>query len=219
MTPSVTSTSEGQKTQGQAGTTAAQNGDALVRLVNVDSRGSGVDIVWGDKKFFSGVAYKSTTPYKEAPRGTVQFKLRAAGGTEDLSAGHVELLPGRHYTLVAFPDQKGGTRLEILSDKLGLLDLGEARVRLINATTDVDDLDLFLAGTKNRILHGADSGRTAIMSFADMMAGTVEIRSPSRPAPTLLAKLDVEADRLYTFIVVGSAGALDVVQTVDRTGP
>jgi hypothetical protein len=50
-----------------------------------------------------------------------------------------------------------------------------------------------------------------------MEAGSVEIRSPNQPAPTLLNKLNVETDRLYTFIVLGEASALDLVQIVDRT--
>jgi len=214
---SVTTTSEGEETEAPSGARAAHQGSALVRLVNADPGGNGMDIIWGNDKFFSNVPYKSVTPYLEAPRGPAIFRLRAAGGSEDLSAGNRELLIGRHYTLVALPKDKGGTRLAILSDSLGLLEPGEARVRLINATTGVDDLDLFIAGTPNLILHGIDAGTVTATSFADIEGGTVEIRSPSRPAPTLVKAVKVEADRLSTFIVVGTASALDVVQIVDRT--
>jgi hypothetical protein len=217
--PSVTTTSEGEKTEAPAGKSAAQQGNALVRVVNANAEGKGLDIVWGSETLFGDVAYKSITAYVGVPRGLAQFKLRAAGGTEDLSAGHRELLSGRHYTLVALPKEKGDARLRFLSDNLGLLEPGETRVRLINATTDVNDLDLFIAGTPNRVLHGIDAGAVAATSFVDMEAGNVEIRSPTRPAPTLVAKLKVEGDRLYTFIVVGTASALDVVQIVDHTEP
>lgn len=217
--PSVTTTSEGQKTGAPAGTSAAQQGMALVRLVNADPAGKGVDIVWGNDTLFNNVSYKSITPYRESPRGTALFKLRAADGPENLSAGHTELLPGRHYTLVALPKKEGGARLSILVDNLGLLNPGEARVRLINATTDVDDLDLFVAGAKNHLLHGIDAGTATSTSFAEMEAGTVEIRSPNRPSPTLVEKFKVDPDKLYTFIVTGTAKALDAVQIVDRTEP
>jgi hypothetical protein len=190
-----------------------------VRLINADPGGKGVDLVRGNEKFFSDVPYKSITAYMEAPRGTALFKLRAADGTKNLSAGHQELLTGRHYTLVALPKKKGGARLSIFSDNLGMLEPGETRVRLINATIDVDDLDLFIAGTKNHILHGIDAGTATTTSFADMEAGTVEIRLPNRPAPTLVAKLKVESDHFYTFIVVGIADAPDVIQIVDRIEP
>jgi hypothetical protein len=216
--PSVTTTSEGDTSSAPAGTAAANQGLALVRLVNVGSEGMDVDVLSvGDEKYFSGVSFKTVTPYVEMARGLTQFKLRAAGGSEDVSANHRELLPGHRYTLLVLPEGKGDSRLMMLSDNLGQIETGETRVRLINATIGVDDLDLFLAGTTNRVLHGVDAGREVAVSFADMGAGDVEIRSPTRPAPTLLTKLSVEAERLYTFIVIGSAGKLDVVRIVDST--
>lgn len=214
--PSVTTTSEGQASEAPAGVTAAQHGDALVRFVNADVEGAGADVVSADRKLFDGVAAKGVTGYLNVPRGRIQFKLRAPGGTDDLATiGNRELVPGRHYTLVALPREKGGTRLAILGDWLGLIEPGQTRVRLINATADVDDLDLFLEGTGAHLLHGIDVGATTTSSFADMDAGTVEIRTPSQPASPLLAKLKVEPDRFYTFVVVGKAGMLDVIRMVD----
>ncbi len=215
--PSVTTTSDGPQTEAQPGADAARQGDALVRLVNADLDPTGVDLLGVNGALFSDVAPKTVTAYLEVPRGMTLFRLRTAAGVENLTSGYRELVPGRHYTLVALPKAKGGTRLAILSDSLGLLEPGQTRVRLINATTDLDDLDLFVAGSASHVLHGIDAGRTATTSFADMEAGSVEIRSPNRPAPTLLAKLNVETDRLYTFIVIGEASALDLVQIVDRT--
>ena len=217
--PSVTTTSEGRATEAEAGTSAALHGNALVRLVNADPGGKGVDILRDNEKLFSDVSYKSITAYSEAPRGRQPISLRWADGTENVSASHRELIPGRHYTLVALPKEMGGTRLAVFSDSLGLLEPGETRVRVINATTEVDDLDLFIAGTKNHLLHGIDAGTATSTSFADMEPGSVEIRSPSQAAPTLVGKFEVEGDRFYTFIVTGTASNLDVVQIVDRTEP
>ncbi|MEP6960573.1 MAG: DUF4397 domain-containing protein [Acidobacteriota bacterium] len=214
--PSVTTSSDSATTKAPAGTIVAQEGNALVRLVNADPGSKGIDISWGDKNFFSDAAYKSITAYKEAPRGVAMFKLRVAGSPDNVSGDHQELLPGRHYTLIALPKEKGGARLSILNDNLGTLDPGITRVRLINATANVDDLDLFSEGTKNHILHGVDAGTKAVMSYADMEGGTVEIRSPNRPSPTLVGKFKVEANCLHTFIVIGAGTSLDVIQIVDR---
>jgi hypothetical protein len=194
--PSVTTTSDGRTSEGPPGSAAAQQGNALVRFVNADLNTMGADVVSADRELFRSVAAKGVTGYLEIPRGRRQFKLREAGGGDDLATvGNRELVPGRHYTLVALPREKGGTRLAILGDWLGLIEPGQTRVRLINATADVDDLDLFLTGTTNHVLHGVDIGRTTTSSFADMDAGMVEIRTPSEPAPTLLAKLNVEPNR------------------------
>ncbi|MEO5926466.1 MAG: DUF4397 domain-containing protein [Bryobacteraceae bacterium] len=214
--PSVTTSSDSATTKAPAGTTAAQDGNALVRLVNADPGGKGIDISWGDKNFFSDAAYKSITAYKEAPRGVAMFQLRVAGNPENVSGDHQELLPGRHYTLIALPKEKRGSRLSVLIDNLGALDPGITRVRLINATANVDDLDMFSEGTKNHIVHGVDAGAKVVMSYADMEGGTVEIRSPNGPSPTLVGKFNVDANCLHTFIVVGAVGSLDVIQVVDR---
>ena len=216
--PSVSITPEGQVRQAQAGIAAAERGNALLRLVNADpGESSGVMILRDDKELFSRVPYKSVSAYVETPKGRNVIELRSGEGTEKLSASHRELVPGRHYTLVALPKEKGGTRLSVFRDDLGLLEAGETTVRLINATADVDDLDLFVAGARHHLLHGIDAGTATTTSFAEMEAGTVEIRSPNRPTPTLVARFPVEADRFYTFIVTGSARALDVVQIIDRT--
>jgi hypothetical protein len=81
---------------------------------------------------------------------------------------------------------------------LGALEPGQARVRLINATTDVDDLDLYIAGTKTRLQHGIDT--SMVTSVTDVDPGTLEIRPQNKPAPPQLSNLKVEADRFYTFM-------------------
>lgn len=213
---SVTTTSEGRASEGAAGATAAHRGNALVRFVNADLEGSGADVVSADRKVFSNVAPKGVTGYLEIQRGRIQFKLRDANGTEDVAAiGNRELIPGRHYTLVALPRRQGGARLAILADWLGLIEPGQTRVRLINASEDVDDLDLFLAGTTTHVIHGIDAGRVTTSSIGDMEPGVVEIRTPRAQIPAALAKISVESNRFYTFVVVGRSGALDVIRIVD----
>ena len=214
--PSVTTTSSGQSSEGPAGATAAQRGNVLVRFVNADLEGPGADVFSADRKLFSNVAAKGVTGYLEIPRGRKQFKLRAVDGTEDVATiGNRELVPGRHYTLVALPRRQGGTRLAILADWLGLIEPGQTRVRLINATADVDDLDLFLAGSTTHVVHGIDVGRVTTSSIGEMEPGVVEIRAPRVDMPAALAKINVESNRFYTFVVVGRTSALDLVQIVD----
>jgi hypothetical protein len=187
-----------------------------VRFVNADLESAGADVFSADRKLFSGVPVKGVTGYLEIPRGRTQFKLRALDGEEDLATiGNRELVPGRHYTLVALPRRQGGTRLAILADWLGLIEPGHTRVRLVNATADVDDLDLFLTGTRTAIVHGVDLGRVNTSSIGEMEPGVVEVRAPSTAMPSVLGKLDVESNRFYTFIVVGRASSLDLIQIVD----
>jgi len=212
--PSQTTTSEGQNAEGPSGVAAAKNNAGLVRFINADPSGAALDILVSDKPLFNGIAFKSIAPYMEVARGVSQFKLHAPGATEDVAVRRLEVFPGRHYTLVALPRGTNNTRLVSLSDSLGLLESKHARVRLINATADVDDLDMFLPGTPGtRLLHGVDSG--ASTSFTDVEPSMVEIRPRGQAAPANLSNLKIEASRLYTFVVTGTAKALDIVQVVD----
>ncbi len=85
---------------------------------------------------------------------------------------------------------------------------------MINATPDVEDLDLYIAGTKSLAQHGVDA--SVVTSFTDVDAGTLEICPLNQPAPPQLSNLKIEADRLYTFVVVGTSSRLDLVRIEDR---
>lgn len=215
--PSTTTTSEGQKSQAPAGTAAARSDTALVRFINADPNAKGVDIWSSGVRTFGNVAYKMITPYVEMTAHAAQFQLREAGAARELAGNRREMLPGRHYTLVALPGRHRSSTLEVMSDYLGALEPGQATVRLINATTDVKDLDLYIQGTGARIGHGVDL-RIA-NSFTVVKPGMLEIRPPGKPARRQLSNLKVEADRLTTFIVTGIEGHLDVVRVEDKINP
>lgn len=174
--------------------------------------------VWSSgSRTFSNIVYKTITPFMQLPAHVGQFQLREAGGAEDLAANRLEMFPGRHYTLVALPKKNHSSRLAVMRDNLAEIEPGNARVRLINATPDVDDLDLYIAGTKTRVQHGMDA--SVGTSFTDVAPGMLEIRPANKPAPPQLSNLKVEGDRLYTFIVTGTARALDLVRVEDRIEP
>jgi hypothetical protein len=211
--PSVTTTSEGQKSEAPAGVTAAKKDVALVRFVNADPR-SKLDVMTAKDPLFTNVAFKAVTPFMETARGYAQFRVQPPGSPKELSSARRELFPGRHYTVIAFPQKKGGDVILTLSDNLGKIDPGGVRLRLINATADIDDLELYIAGEPKPLLRGIDAGKTA--SFVDMEPGTVEIRAPEGKVYPKFTNLKVEANHLYTFIALGSGSDPDVVQIADR---
>ncbi len=210
---SITTTSEGEASRAAPGRSAAVNNAALVRFFNADAQRTPITVYAQKQAVFSDVAYKTITPYREEERGVTRFTLRADGKT-DLAANQRELFPGRHYTLIALPSKKGRARLESFSDNLGAIDPDRARVRLINATNHVGDLDLYVQGTDTRVLHGSDTGD--VLSFAEMYAATVEIRADKKAATKELSNLMVEPGRLYTFIALDDGGKLELVQVVDQ---
>lgn len=212
---SFTTTSEGEANRAIPGREAALNNAALARFFNADSKRTSLSIYAQKKPVFSNIEFKKLTPYQEVDRGYTLFALRAPDQEKDLAAtARRELFPGRHYTLIALPNREGEPQLRSLSDNLGQIDPGLARVRLINATSTFKDLDLFVQGTNTRVLRGSGSGD--IVSFAEMYGGNVEIRAENTPMPRPLATLKVEPGKLYTFVAVDSGSALEVVQVIDQ---
>jgi hypothetical protein len=147
------------------------------------------------------------------PRIVEEFELQDTDTSERIDVSRRALLIGLHYTLVALPRERGDSRLAVMQDNLYLLEPGRARVRLINATLDVDELDLYAAGSKRTVLHGVDPATAT--SFVDVDAGTFEVRPRGQLVPSQLANLSVEADRVYTFVVVGDGAALELVRIED----
>ena len=209
----ITTTSEGEAHRSAPGKDAAFDNAALIRFFNADSQHPTLTVYLQKHPLFTDVAYRKITPYMETERGYSLFTLSPEAKT-DLNSRRRELFPGRHYTLIALPTKKGEARLESFSDNLGRIDPGQARVRLVNATTSVKDLDLYIQSTSTRVLRGSGSGD--IVSFAEMYAADVEIRADNKPAAGTLASLKVEPNKLYTFIAVDDGGKLDVVQIVDE---
>jgi hypothetical protein len=211
--PSVTVTSEGQKVESPAGKDAARENQGLVRFLNADPSGKAREILIDNSALFREVAYKGITEYMEVPRQAVKVRLREPGGLEDLADTNLEVLPGRHYTLVAVPGKKGASLLYNVADDLDNPETGHVKVRLINATS-VNDLNLYRDGTKTKVQKNVDAGYSSRISEAP--AGDFDIRADRRPQAPMLSNIHLEPDRVYTLVIVGDPSQLDVVRVEDR---
>jgi hypothetical protein len=211
---SETVTSDGHTSQAPAGVAVARSDRALIRFINADPAGKPRELWSIDTRIFSSVPYKAITAYVEVPTKVLQFKVREANGPEDLITAREELFAGRHYTLVAIPRKDGTSILLKISDVLNPPKPGLAKVRLINATPGVDNLDLYRAGSKKKIEKGVDADGTT--KFTEVDPGMFEIRPAKQPVAARLQHLPVEADRFYTFVVVGKTGDLDLVRVEDK---
>jgi hypothetical protein len=193
---------------------AAKENEGLVRFINADPAGKARELLIDKTPLFRDVAFKEITGYVEVPRQAVKIRLREPGGTRDLAETNLEVFPGRHYTLVALPDKKGGSRLYDIGDDLDNPETGNVKVRLINATT-VNDLSLYRDGTKTKVQKNVDSGFSSRISEAP--AGTFDIRADRRPQASMLSNIELEPDRLYTLVVVGDPKTqLEIVTVEDR---
>jgi hypothetical protein len=93
-----------------------QRGNALVRVINAVPGGPSVDVFATDAKVFSGIAYRTTSPYKEVSGELHTFRIRLAGQdtAQPLAENSEGLSDGKHYTVVAWAGDDGKPALSIV---------------------------------------------------------------------------------------------------------
>lgn len=213
--PSETVTSEGQRSQAPAGTTVARSDQALVRFINADAQGRTMNLYTRSGVLFQNVQFKEVTPYTPVPAEAVQFVVRTPdGGGKELASEWEEMFAGRHYSLIVVPDARGKGKLTAIDDNLSMPKEGHAKVRMINATTHVDDLNLAVSSNKEIVQKGVDPAQAT--RFKEVPAGDLEIRPSKQSAPPMLSQLKVAPGHFYTFVVIGPPDKLDVVTIQDE---
>ena len=214
--PVMTKTDAGTTTALPASEVAARK-NALARFVHAVPGLAAVDLYAGDGKVLEGAAYKSTSAYRELPAASAAYRLRLAGQAtgEPLAEETKGLGTGRHHTVVAVParagllSKEGGVELRFLTDELEAPAAGKAKVRVFNASPDLDEIDLYAAGRAEPLVKGAKFGEAAAYADAEPAASGLELRRAGENITTLAVPgMKVEAGRLYTvFVVGGTKGA------------
>ena len=208
----TTRTEAGTTTAPPAGEVAARK-NALVRFVHAVPGLAPVDLYAGDGKAFDAVIYKFVTPYRELPGASAPFRLRLAGqeAAEPLAQETKSLGVGRHHTIVALHVggsgllSKGtGIELHFLTDELEPPSAGKARVRLVNASPDLGEVDLYATGRAEPVLKGANSGAATAYAETEPTGAGLEVRRAGENITTLAVPgTKLEAGRLYTVFIVG----------------
>ena len=229
--PVTTRTDAGSTTAPAASEVAARK-NALVRFVHAVPGLAPVDVFAGDGKAFDAVIYKYVTPYRELPTASAPFRLRLAGqdAAEPLAQETKSLGVGRHHTVVALHVggsgllSKGtGVELRFLSDELEPPSAGKARVRVVNASPDLGEIDLYATGRAEPVLKGANAGAATAYSETEPTGAGLEVRRAGENITTLaVPNAKVEAGRLYTVFILGStkgAARLEAFVVEDQLGP
>lgn len=228
--PVMTKTAAGTTTALPASEVAARK-NALVRFVHAVPGLAAVDLYAGDARAVEGAAYKSTSGYRELPAASAAYRLRLAGQAmaEPLAEETKGLGTGEHHTVVALParasgilSKEGGVELRFIADEFEAPASGKAKVRVFNASPDLDEVDLYAAGRAEPLVKGAKFGAAAAYADAEPAGAGLEVRRAGENITTLaVPAVKVEAGGLYTvFIVGGTKGAagLEAFVVEDRLG-
>jgi hypothetical protein len=196
----------GQTSVAPAGKAVAKQNKALVRFLNADPSGTRYDLWFDDSKTYTNVKYQRLTPYDELPATRGEFRLRASGWNDTApTATQVGRLDsGDRYTVVAFSDGEGNMTLDVISDNLAPSSNGKARLRVINATPNFDEVDVSRKGDKRPLFRELNVATATDYKDLDAATTTLEVREKGENKPALLIpNVKLQAGKMYTIVLAG----------------
>lgn len=161
------------------------------------------------------------TPYAELADDRQRLTLKPAGKPGALAENSENFAGGKHYTLIAVPSsaQDPEPELKVLADDLKPPTAGKARVRVINASPDVGEIDVYVMNNADKLFGGvnfkSDAGYTEIAPTTTV----VELRPQGKKQPLLMMpQFSFEPDKTYTIVVMGRAknNQLEAVTVEDQ---
>ncbi|MEO8201076.1 MAG: DUF4397 domain-containing protein [Gemmatimonadota bacterium] len=198
-----------------ASDSSVHQGSSMVRLVNAVPSTEAVDLYADDADAFTGVAFKSVTPFKGIRDNMVTFRLRPTGSsvsdtTEPIAENREMMSDGDRYTVVVLPgdpaDSGSHPKLRVLEEPTDAGDATKARIRFVNAARGLKSFDVFVPGNSDAFFDDVDFGTEA--GYKDMAAtsGVIQVRADN--APTVLLKVperSFDAGKTYTIIITNKS--------------
>jgi hypothetical protein len=189
-----------------AGRQPAARDVALVRVVHAIPGGDPVDVFADDAKTFTGVQYKTVTPYRELATERYTFKLRKSGieTAEPLVQNSEGLSAGERYTILALPGDRGEAAvLRIVRDENGS-EAGKTKVRVVNASPDAGTVKVMAAGKNEALFNNVGAGSVSTYDEIEPTAATLEVRAEDgRQVLARVADQPLERGKAYTILVLG----------------
>ncbi len=202
----VTTTTEKGSSVAPSAKEAEKQDKALVRVINAHPDIKAVDTFVGNIREFKEVTFKTVTPYKAVPDMLEQFSIKPTGERYARSfAENREIISGgNYYTAIAMPAADRKATLRVVDDKLTPPPLGKASVRVIHASPDLDEVDVFVKGNDNKLFAGVNPQTVTDYSSVNPMTATLEF-CPQDKTNVLLSvpNMTFEDGHYYTIVVAG----------------
>jgi hypothetical protein len=204
-----------------ASSASAQTTDARVRVLHASPDAPAVDVYVDGSEAISDLSFNEITDYVSLPSGThgVQvFPTSANGtGTPVIDVPSLNLEAGKDYTVAAVGLLAAIEPL-VLEDKNAAPAAGKAHIRVVHASPDAPNVDIFAEGAGVVI---SDLAFKQASTYLPLNAGSYNLEV--RPTGTTTVALDLngvqlEAGKVYTAFAVGLAAgqpALTVNLTTD----
>lgn len=214
---SIRTTSAGEQSTAAAASDAEKRGVALVRAVYAIPAGANVDVFADDARIFDGLAYRAATAYRELKAERYSLRLRPAGMNRatPLASNSERLSAGGYYTLFLLPGDGEAATLRVATDHNVPADAARARLRIVHASRDAGELDVYATGRQDALFDGVDFQSVTDYHAIEPVAGPLELRPDHQPAAMLtVPDVHLDAGKSYTLVVVGRVRTAPKLETL-----
>jgi len=207
--PVATSSPSGASTA-PSSAAAESRDNALIRVVDATPDTAPVDLFADGNKVFDNLNYKKVTPYKEMDGQRYSWEVKKAGATTDspaLAKNSEGMSDGAYYTVFVLPgDGNDLIDLKVVTDDQKRPDDGKARIRVVNATRDKAEVDVFAPNTDKALVGGVNFQTVTGYSEVDPVSGDLELRKSGEKVPLVkIANSNIESGKSYTVVLIGAA--------------
>jgi hypothetical protein len=214
--PVISKTDSGTSTA-PAAKEVGQRNNALVRVINATPGAMAVDVFADDQKTFEGVSFKDVTPYKEISDTRHTFRVRQVGkdNQQPIAENSEGLAGGRHYTILIMPDTNDKTAVSIINDNIAAPPADKAQVRLIHASPDAGEVDMFDKSGNKKLFSGVNFASETSYMAVDPMKTTLEVRQEGQDKSVLtVPEANFEKGKYYTIVVTGHSKGMPKLQAL-----
>jgi hypothetical protein len=191
--------------------------DPQLRVLNL-SEVAGLDVYLDDERKVSAAGQGQLGGNQSVGADTYDVELRRSGSDLALVRQERSLQKDAHYTLVAWGRESALAFLTLPEDEdLDELDNNQTGLRVLNASNDVGDLDIYLTSTDtdlgDTVPTQGSVGNGRLTGYREMSSGTYRVRVTGSGDTTDL-RLDIPALKLdsksYLTLILtsGSGGVL-----------
>jgi hypothetical protein len=198
---------------------AAQQPEALVRVLHLVPDAARVDVYADGTRTLPNVAFKTASRYRRVAAGAHSFEVRpSAASSTPAATTRASLRPGAAYTLVLLGTQ-AELRLQVAEDDFSAPPRGKAKLRIINGAPQSPPLDI--ASADGPVLF-EDVTFGKVSPFVVVPAGSLSLEV--RAAGTSRVLFTQGASRLPAGAIITvagtitSAGKVEMVPVLDAAG-
>jgi len=199
-----TTTAEGSLAS-ESANTAERRDVSMVRMINALPSEKDASVSADDRAMFTGIGFKTVTPYTELEGNVTKFRLQAGSSDTTIASNNEIMMDGSRYSLVALPEDNGRIRLRVLKDEL-VTDSTKARLRVIHGVRGAGEIDVVMSGMTSPFFDNVNLTSEAGYKNIDPVKTTVSVNMSSNGKQLLKREMDFKAGHSYSVVLTGTAG-------------